>query len=129
MTLFLLLIFGFYLSTFVTIATLSNSRKLINVFPSICENGTCKQVIFADNARLFFNIPNSVFGCIYYVMLGLGFYVQLSVIYLFLLTILPFLSSLYLLYRLFFVHNVICNICICSHIVNIGLFSYFLYEI
>ena len=128
MTITLLLFFGFVLSLVTTIATLRPTAVLLRLFPDICENGECKKIVLADNSRLILNIPNSVLGCIYYIILAIGLSFSFGDI-LFYLTILPCVLSLYLSYRIFFVHQVFCKICISNHIVNVGLFSYFLYEV
>ena len=127
MTLYLLLLLGFYLSLITTLATLLPSSKFNRLFPDICEDDSCKKVFLAKNARLIFNIPNSLLGCVYYIILFIGTLYQFESILVY-LTIVPFFMSVYLSYRLFFVHQVLCKICISSHLVNIALFSYFLSE-
>jgi uncharacterized membrane protein len=125
LTLYLLLLLGLYFSLITTLATLYPNSKWILFFPDICEDGSCKKIFLAKNARLLFNIQNSLLGCVYYIILFVGSISTINDVLVY-ITIIPFLMSIYLTYRLFFVHQIFCKICISSHLVNVGLFSYFL---
>lgn len=122
---YILIIIGLTLSLFTSIAIYKPNSIGNHFFPDICEDGSCKKIIFAKNARLFFNIPNSVFGVLYYIMLLVNI-CTIDTKWVMLCTILPAIVSCVLCYRIFFVHNAFCKICITTHFVNLALFSLYL---
>ena len=80
-----------------------------------------KSVVKSPAARLFFGVPNSLWGLIFYVAIAIliwfahGWLVWTLI---FLAAAAAALTSLYLAYRLIFVSKTVCPYCWTSHAVN-----------
>ena len=123
---YLLILLGLFLSLFTTFVTFKPNHSFAKLFPDICENGSCKKIFLAENARLIFNIPNCIWGIVYHLALALLLFLGQAQFGLF-FTIPSIILSTYLTYRLIFVHKVLCKICLSSHLLNLAVFSWFLH--
>ncbi|MBV9149853.1 MAG: vitamin K epoxide reductase family protein [Candidatus Eremiobacteraeota bacterium] len=80
-----------------------------------------KSVVKSPAARLFFGVPNSLWGMIFYVAIGVLIWFsrgQLVWTLIFVAAGAAALTSLYLAYRLIFVSKTVCPYCWTSHAVN-----------
>ena len=80
-----------------------------------------KSVVKSPAARLFFGLPNSLWGIIFYIAIGIAiWFARGPVIWtlIFVAVAAAALTSVYLAYRLIFVSKTVCPYCWTSHAVN-----------
>ena len=123
-TLALLSIIGFCISTYFTAIAYRWMDPEARYIPKFCQMGkeTCASIVFTPRARVF-GVPNSLLGQIYYAGLitGLlnGFLWKSPFVWIVLAaSLLTVALGVYLTYSLLFLTRVPCKLCFTSHAIN-----------
>jgi vitamin-K-epoxide reductase (warfarin-sensitive) len=120
----IIIVIGFLLSVYAYSVECKKNKN--NKYKAICDINdrmSCSKAFLSPYGKIF-GVKNSLFGIVFYVILfGLSFY---SLTYVFYLSVLAVLGSIYLAYLLYFKIKSVCLVCTSIYLVNILLliFSY-----